>query len=556
MSATATAPVAAAPGTFQTLPIDQIDESPLNTRRHFDPKSIDELAASIRAHGVLTPILLRSKGKRYEIAAGARRIRAAKKAKLTEVPAIVRPMDDVQFLEVITIENLQREDVHPLDEALGYKALIERAGYDPQQIADRIGKSLSYVYQRMQLAKLIPDAQKLFSADTITASHAVLIARLQPADQKRVVGAGLFSQHYVNTAGDVHGDGEHVRAVVSVRELETWIRLNVLLDLHSAPWRKDDATLLPQAGPCTTCPKRVGNQPQLFPDVKRGDICTDPACFAAKMTAFFDRKVAELEADTKKPALKLSTSYGGRQKTPGILYEDQWRSAAHEKCKHTVKGVIIETNRWDRGGYHVGQVVDVCAERSCKVHRGKYLESPRASAARDAAATRQKRELQLRLQVRGAILDAVLEQVPMRLPLPLLRLVTKGFLDDVWYEFRKQIARRHHVEPEKPKGKPQRDGADWDGVLDKLITGATEQQLHKLLLETALIKEVASNNGYYRGSRNQLQTVAKELKVNTSKIERQLRADAAAKAKRAAKMNKAKARSKKSQTSAKAGARR
>jgi ParB family chromosome partitioning protein len=114
-------------GRFEIIPIDELAPSPLNPRKHFDKDALTELAGSIAAHGIVTPILVRKteslRKPYYEIAAGERRHRAAKQAGLDRVPVVIREMDDIVFLETMTIENLQREDLHPLEEADGYREL-------------------------------------------------------------------------------------------------------------------------------------------------------------------------------------------------------------------------------------------------------------------------------------------------------------------------------------------------------------------------------------------------------------------------------------------------
>jgi len=178
------------PGELLRIPLSELLESPWNPRKHWDPVKLAEMADSLRK-GQLTPITVRpiaGKHERYEIGAGHRRFRAAPAAGLTSLLGIVRDMDDVTFLELLTIENKQRDDVTPLDEANGFKLLMEKAGYDVAKLAARIGLSTKYVYDRLKLLQLIPAAKKLLEENVITAGHAILLARLTPTDQKRAIG--------------------------------------------------------------------------------------------------------------------------------------------------------------------------------------------------------------------------------------------------------------------------------------------------------------------------------------------------------------------------------
>ncbi len=224
---------------FQVIPVEMILESPMNPRKHFDPLRMAELEQSIRAKGVLTPLLARphpAGGGLWEIAAGHRRFRAAKAAGLLEVPVVVRKMDDAAFLEVLVIENQQREDVHPLEEAAGYKALMLNASYTVERLAERMAKSVKYIYDRVKLLELSPDAQALFLAGRMTAGHAILLARLSHADQARAIGSA--AEGFIGGGLFVHDDAglfdeaeskdplDEVKPA-SVRELQHWIDKHV-----------------------------------------------------------------------------------------------------------------------------------------------------------------------------------------------------------------------------------------------------------------------------------------------------------------------------------------
>src|SRR3990167_2795544 len=129
---------------FQIMPLGDLSESPLNPRQHYDPKKMEEFAESIKSVGVLQPLLVRPNGADHEVIAGCRRYRAAGLASLTEVPVIVRELTDAQSLEIMVIENNQREDVNALEEAEGYKRLIEHK-YNLEVLAAKIGRSAKYI---------------------------------------------------------------------------------------------------------------------------------------------------------------------------------------------------------------------------------------------------------------------------------------------------------------------------------------------------------------------------------------------------------------------------
>lgn len=207
MTAVATPPKAtAAPrtpapvGELRRIPLAELHESPFNRRTRYDQGTLDELAQSFLQTGQLTPIIVRPrKAGGYEIAAGHRRYRAAKiavekspdGAKYRGVDALeakVVILDDPAFIEVLNIENLQRDDLHPLEEAAGFKDLMTEAGYDVAKIAARVGRSTRYVYDSLTLLKLTPNAKKLFLAAAFERGHAILLARLTPEQQARAIG--------------------------------------------------------------------------------------------------------------------------------------------------------------------------------------------------------------------------------------------------------------------------------------------------------------------------------------------------------------------------------
>jgi ParB family chromosome partitioning protein len=170
----------------QDILLSHIQESKTNPRRQFDETKLAELADNIRQHGVLQPVLVRpmphGEPETYELVAGARRFRASKLAKLGSIPASIRELTDTQCLELQLIENLQRANVHELDEARGYATLmqLQPETYTVETLAEKIGRSEKYVYARLRLMELIQEAQDAFYVGRLTVAHAFEIARLQP----------------------------------------------------------------------------------------------------------------------------------------------------------------------------------------------------------------------------------------------------------------------------------------------------------------------------------------------------------------------------------------
>lgn len=330
--------------TIVDLELDSLEPHPANRRvGGFDQTKLEQLASSIEAIGVQQPIVVRPMRRedlhswmetpdaRYEIVAGERRWRASKIAGKARIPCVVRELDDVTALEIQTVENLQREDIHPLDEADGYTRLIEQAGYDVEHVAAELGKSPSYVYQRLQLQKLIDAARKLLEQGEITAGHAILIARLRSEDQQELVKYIRERRRWSS------------HEVISVRELDAHIHDMVLLDLARVPWKRSDAKLLAAAGACTVCPKRTAAQSELFADVckSKHDYCLDADCFQAKADAFLAAQSKKLAP--QKPVLLIGkgADHGQVQHAPKEIL----RSYSYTECassdKNAVRALVV-----------------------------------------------------------------------------------------------------------------------------------------------------------------------------------------------------------------------
>jgi len=168
------------------VPVDRIDSNPQQPRLAFNQDTLDELAASIREHGVLQPILVRPIGpNRYQLVAGERRWRASKQAGLDTIPALIEEIDDDTALEISIIENLQREDISPLDEAAMYDRMVREHGYSIRKLADKLGKDKGYLENRLRLADAPPEVRELVSLRKDTLSHAYELMKVQDPKKRR-----------------------------------------------------------------------------------------------------------------------------------------------------------------------------------------------------------------------------------------------------------------------------------------------------------------------------------------------------------------------------------
>lgn len=202
------------PGGAQKISIDLISSNSDQPRKYFDDAELNDLTESIRQKGVIQPILVRPMADRdghYEIVAGERRWRAAQRAKLHEIPAVVREMDDAGALEVAIIENVQRADLNPMEEAYGYRALMDRFGYTQETLAKNIGKSRSHIANIMRLSNLPQKVQDLVRTGEISAGHgrALVTAPDPEALAERIIRKGLsVRQAEKLSKGDLSGGGE------------------------------------------------------------------------------------------------------------------------------------------------------------------------------------------------------------------------------------------------------------------------------------------------------------------------------------------------------------
>src|SRR3989475_6664762 len=427
----------------QEIGLDKIKPSKANPRRRTDDSALAELAASIKTHGVLQPILVRpAKAGGYLIVCGERRWRASKTAGKDSIPARIVNLTDVEALEIAVIENVQREDVHELDEALGYKALIKQdpTFYTVETLAAKVGRSPSYIYQRLKLAELTPNLQKAFYEGKLTAGHAMEIARLQPNDQERALQE-CFPGHGTTKAILKDKDPRPI----GVRELRDWIQREVHLSLANAPFDASDSNLVPAAGPCATCPKRSGSNPLLFADtIKRADVCTDGECFNTKVGALVELRIKQSEAGGEKP-VKVSDTfpfYGGKVQ-PGVLYPSDYHEAQGAgECAATTAAVVIE-------GKQAGRKLYVCTNRKCSTHAARFLGlSPEEKAERK----KQAAEVRVQQEYRKRLLEEIWKRVPGELSRHELDLIAQKYFHVLGHDSQHRIFKFLAWEATKAKG--------------------------------------------------------------------------------------------------------
>jgi ParB family transcriptional regulator, chromosome partitioning protein len=461
---------------YRDLPILSLTESPANPRRVFEDAALSELAASIKTQGVLSPLLVRAKGSSFEIVAGARRYRAAQLAGLDSVPVRIVELTDAQALETSIVENLQRRDVHPLDEANGFVALLH-LDYTPEQISAKVGKATAYVVARARLAQLAPAVTEAFAKDEIGVGHALLLAKLQP-DQQGEALAACYQEAYTNGS-------KPKRILLPIRHLQQWIEHNILLELAAAPFSKDDAQLVPEAGSCVDCPKRTGHNTLLFADigVNQPDSCSDPKCYAAKIDAHVKQTV-----DAKPKLVQISTAYGKPAEGSPVIPRNKYVEIMQDKpkgknerdwpeyktCKYTAEAIVTE-------GTEKGETKRVCANPECPVHHSKKQnQRNHADAAFKAEQEKRRREEAIAQTTGMRVLKAIGDAVPVRLMKRDLVFLAERLTATLDERRLSVLIRQHGI------GKPKDDAAPAK-LLAAFLPKAEESKLGRILVETAIL---------------------------------------------------------------------
>ncbi len=183
-------------GTTQQVPLAKIKPNPFQPRKIFRPEDLQELVQSVKERGILQPIVVRRRGDAWEIIAGERRYRAAQKLGMLTVPAVEVAASDVEALELALIENLQRTDLSPLEEAEGYQRLQEEFNMTQEQIALKVGKDRATVANAIRLLKLSPEVKSLLASNQLTAGHARVLAALSSPGEQRKLADKILQQGF------------------------------------------------------------------------------------------------------------------------------------------------------------------------------------------------------------------------------------------------------------------------------------------------------------------------------------------------------------------------
>jgi ParB family chromosome partitioning protein len=505
---------------YRNLPLNVLTESTTNPRRIFADVALKELAESIRAQGILSPLLVRPlTGHNFEIVAGARRYRAAQIAEAATVPVRIVNLTDAEALEAALVENLIRAEVHPMEEASGFLALLalEEPKYSIEHIASRTGKSAAFVAARLRLTELTTVIVEAFYREEIGVGHALLLAKLQPAQQEQAL-PNCFREDW----GGGGGTGKAKRILLPVRHLQHWIEHNVLLLLKQAPFNKRDAQLVPAAGSCVDCPKRTGNNKLLFAEWASDNEsqCTDPNCYAAKVEAFLQKQIA-----TKPELVQISTAYGQQQEGSKIITRSKYVEIKSEKpdtpekakwpefktCRYITEAIVSE-------GINKGEMRKVCAQADCPIHHPKK-QNAKADSSFKAEQDKRRREQALANATGMRVLQTIVAAVPVRLMKRDLLFIAEQMLSVLDDKRLEMVARN--------RGIRAKEGESAGKLLTAFLRKAEESVIGKLIVEAVILLSASKQ----ADGGKILRTAAQAYKVDTDAIALKVKHEFAAKAK-------------------------
>lgn len=453
------------------IPIKDCKPSPTNPRAKIDPKSpgFKDLVSSVKEKGIIVPVIVRtildsiSKTKagletdhHYEVVAGNRRLAAAKEAGLKEIPAEIREMTDQEAQEIQIIENLQREDVHPLEEGTAYRKLVDEGKQEVASVAAKVGKSETYVRQRMFLTNLIVTAQDAYRSDKIKDGHAVLIAHLTGEDQMKALKYAL----------------NHWGGLLSLKDLKEYIETEFNKPLEMQPWLKDqDAAKV--VGKCVECPPNI---PSLFGAVKEG-ACTNKKCWTRKMMKYITYRKAN---DPKLVLISKESNYNRNSKDGDILFDNQYTTVGpSNKCQHSVVGLVAK-------GRGIGSQIRICISKDCKKHATRNGRSSAAlTPAEKEKRAKQEAAEKLAEQKAAKKKAEAMADALKKVKWPLSR-KTLDVLFELAFEGDNQldeIGERRWPDTQVPKGEQY---VDWDAVIRKAAEKMSDQEKLQLLTEIML----------------------------------------------------------------------
>lgn len=404
---------------LKIVKLSELKESNTNPEGRTKGEAFKDLVASIKEKGVLVPILVRyvhlpgkNNLKVYEIVAGHRRFAAAKEAGLTEIPVNFREMNDIEAREAQIVENMQREDVHPLDEAQAFKFLVEECDLNVTEISKRVGKSERYVRDRLGLTNLGAAGEKMFRSGEMSLTVAILLSK---CDVEKIKKEAL----------------ERVKNEWSIGNLREFIASQMYAHYGSKPWSKDE------------------NLSKILGDVKGATLfkqdteeVDDPVEHAKRMAAYIEIQVRKYEHKGEK-IVKISTGYGSPD-TKGVLGKDQYRLLETDKekkaAKEDIAAIVVE------GYENVGRILRVSTHPDDLKKSGSGAAHALTKEEKEARKKKRAEEDKKELARQEKILKSM-EKVKMPMSEKQLDILFDICFRRFGYSYLQPVAKRHGIKP-------------------------------------------------------------------------------------------------------------
>lgn len=521
-------------GLLQMIPLSSIELLPDNPRQISDQRKFAELVNSIKQSGVLQPILVReikqetSAKATFQVIAGERRFRASKQLRLKEIPAQIKTMSDAEALSARLIENLQREDIHPLDEAEGFLRFKVEMKLDIRGISARVGKDARYIARRLALTNLIAETKDDFRKERLTLGHALELSRLAPEIQVDALAACYESKPAPKKQGAGYDyKPDKTRPARSVQYLQGWLTQHVHLNLQKAPFKLDDQRLREDGLTCLNCPQRSGFNKLLFADIKSSDTCLNPLCFQGKLQKFIQLTCASIEEKQGKSARLISSHYGSRASEENVLGRDKYQLLQNkaDRCEFAEQAVLAD-------GTEIGKAKWICLDTTCKDHLGKVREATRhyesnaLHSSQPMDRTRRKQEL-FDIKVDEIVRKRVLGEAVKTFTWPLER----KYLDAIAKEFFRRIPSgdQHTILEALGIGEKEADKLRFDeeGILRKL-EHFDENKLAQFLVLCS-VAHFGANSSNRQVDQSAIVGLSQERKVNHTLIDAEVRLELCAK---------------------------
>jgi len=341
----------------ELLLVSKIRESASNPRKSITDESIIELQESINQVGLLQPVLVREvkhKKFNYEIVAGSRRFRACKNLNWDHIPGIIVSADETEYKQIAIIENCQRMDMSPVEEFHAYQEL-QSNGLTIEEIADRIGKSLKYVYDRLSLERLCDTATVLLHDGKISITQAKVLCMVKKDDQEQMIAKYSFR------------DGEEIIGMQPSNKIRDYVVSNVQQNLAAAVFDVKDKKLTP-AGSCMDCPKRTGTDKLLFEGFESDDICLDRICFTTKKIIHLD-KIKE-EHESRGIEVIRGTNFGWTEEDQKNQYE-YYGKFQELTDEDKASGMAIERVMIIYNGVDTGKIIPILTDSQEEIKRSE-----------------------------------------------------------------------------------------------------------------------------------------------------------------------------------------